>query len=129
MDETSVKSDYVEPKGGARPSEHLPAISVNVLEGSPAAELLATLRQVLPVVAERYGVRSLGLFGSHIRNEQGPHSDLDLLVEYDQAPSLLKFIELEHYLTDLLGMKVDLVLKTSLKPMIRNRILREVIPL
>jgi predicted nucleotidyltransferase len=76
---------------------------------------------------ERYRVNSLGLFGSYVRREQRPESDIDLLVAFDDPPSLLKFIELENYLTDLLGVKVDLVLKDALKPMIEKRILSEVV--
>lgn len=86
-----------------------------------------TLRQQLPSLAERYGVNSLGVFGSYVRRQQRPESDIDLLVAFDDPPSLLKFIELENYLTDLLGVKVDLVMKDALKPMIEKRILSEVV--
>jgi predicted nucleotidyltransferase len=85
------------------------------------------LRQILPDLEKCYKVKSLGIFGSYVHGEQHSRSDLDLLVEFHDAPSLLKFIELEHYLSDLLGMKVDLVMKDALKPAIGKRILREVI--
>ena len=85
------------------------------------------LRQHLPSLAEKYHVKSLGVFGSYVRRQQRPESDLDLLVAFDVPPSLLKFIELENYLTDLLGMKVDLVMKDALKPMIGKQILSEVV--
>jgi hypothetical protein len=52
---------------------------------------------------------------------------LDILVTFHELPSLIKFVELENYLTDILGIKVDLVLKDSLKPEIGKRILSEVI--
>ena len=51
-----------------------------------------------------------------------PESDLDLLVKLDSPPSILKFIELEQPLSDLLGIKVDLVMKDALKPSINSRI-------
>ncbi len=85
------------------------------------------LRQHLPSLTEKYHVKSLGVFGSYVRRQQRPESDLDLLVAFDEPPSLLKFIELENYLTDLLGIKVDLVMKDALKPMIGKRILSEVV--
>jgi uncharacterized protein len=85
------------------------------------------LRQQLPDLEKRYKVKSLGVFGSYVRGEQHSKSDLDLLVEFYVPPSLLKFIELEYYLSDLLGLKVDLVMKDTLKPAIGKRILREVI--
>ena len=66
------------------------------------------LQEQLPVLSERYQVRSLAIFGSYVRQEQRPDSDLDLLVTFDETPSLLRFISLENYLTDLLGVKVDL---------------------
>lgn len=59
---------------------------------------------------------TIELFGSFIRNEQQANSDLDILVTFSKAPSLFKFIELEDYLSDLLGIKVDLVMKSALKP-------------
>jgi len=85
------------------------------------------LRQHLPSLAENYHVTSLGVFGSYVRRQQSPQSDLDVLVVFDQQPSLLKFIELENYLTDLLGIKVDLVMRDALKPAIGKQILSEVV--
>jgi len=54
--------------------------------------------------------------------------NLDLLVEFDQIPGLLEYIELEQYLTQLVGVKVDLVMKDTLKPAIGRRILSELVP-
>jgi predicted nucleotidyltransferase len=87
------------------------------------------LRQKLPFLEERYQVESLGVFGSYVRGSQREDSDLDLLVTFRNLPSLLQFIELENYLTDLLGIKVDLVMKDDLKPRIGDQVLREVAPL
>jgi predicted nucleotidyltransferase len=86
------------------------------------------LREMLPFLAERYHVASLGLFGSYLHGKPRPDSDLDVLVTFDEAPSLLRFIELENYLSDRLGVKVDLVPRESLKPRIGERVLREVVP-
>jgi hypothetical protein len=79
-------------------------------------------------LAARYGVASLGLFGSFVRRENGQDSDLDILVSFAHAPGLLRFVELENYLTDLLGLKVDLVMRESLKPHLGQRVLSEVVP-
>jgi uncharacterized protein len=84
------------------------------------------LRQYLPELREKYSVSYLGIFGSYIREEQTKDSDLDVLVQFDKKPGLLKYIELENYLSDLLGVKVDLVMKSALKPNIGKRILNEV---
>jgi predicted nucleotidyltransferase len=85
------------------------------------------LRKQLPLLAEQYQVESLGVFGSYVRHEQCSDSDLDVLVIFHDPPSLLKFIELENYLSDVLGVEIDLVMKDSLKPRIGERILEEVV--
>ncbi len=81
-----------------------------------------------PVLAERYGVKEIGIFGSYIRGEQKLNSDVDVLVDFTESISLLDFIHLENELSDLLGVKVDLVMKTALKPRIGRHILEEVVP-
>ena len=92
------------------------------------AVLAKSLRERLPEFAERYGVDSLALFGSWVRGEQCPDSDLDVLVTFRETPSLLKFIELEGRLSDLLGVKVDLVMRSGLKAGIGERVLQEAVP-
>lgn len=79
------------------------------------------------LLQEHYKVRELGIFGSYVRQEQTEASDVDVLVEFSETPSLLKFVNLENYLSDNLGIKVDLVHKTGLKPRIGERILAEVV--
>ena len=86
------------------------------------------LRQHLPLLEERYGVASLGLFGSYVRREAGPASDLDVLVRFHRTPGLIRFVELENYLSDLLGIPVDLVMADALKPNVARRVLAEVEP-
>jgi predicted nucleotidyltransferase len=90
--------------------------------------LLKSLRQQIPLLAERYGVETLEVFGSYLRAEQKPDSDLDILVAFREAPSLLTFIAIENYLSDTLEVKVDLVMKDSLKPAIGKVILNEAMP-
>jgi uncharacterized protein len=76
---------------------------------------------------ERFKVKNIGVFGSYVRGEQKGSSDVDILVEFDEAVGLFEFMKLENYLSDLLGVKVDLVSKKALKPHIGERILEEVI--
>jgi predicted nucleotidyltransferase len=85
------------------------------------------LRALLPELREQFHVKSLGVFGSTVRGEAGPESDLDLLVEFDRAPSFFRFVELEQLLTSRLGVTVDLVLNKALKPRIGARVLAEVV--
>jgi uncharacterized protein len=86
------------------------------------------LRDLLPFLAEHYKVASLGMFGSRLRGTQREDSDLDILVTFEVTPSLLKLIELENYLSDQLGVPVDLVPRDSLKPHIGRSVLQEVVP-
>jgi predicted nucleotidyltransferase len=65
---------------------------------------------------------------SSVRGEQRKRSDLDVLVEFDRVPSLFEFIRLERYLSELLKIKVDLVMKSALKPAISRHILEEAQP-
>jgi predicted nucleotidyltransferase len=90
--------------------------------------LLAILKANLPEISARYHVKSLGLFGSYVRNAQKKGSDLDVLVEFGSIPSMFKFLELEEHLSRLLGIKVDLVMRDVLKPAIGQYILAEVVP-
>ncbi len=84
------------------------------------------LHEMLPELRERYHVSYLGVFGSYIREEQKPESDLDVLVEFSKTPTIFKFVNLENYLSEALGVKVDLVMKDALKPNIGKHILDEV---
>ncbi len=90
-------------------------------------EIQQWLLQNKSLLQERYKVQELGIFGSYVRQEQTESSDVDVLVEFSETPSLLKFVNLENYLSDNLGVKVDLVHKSGLKPRIGERILAEVV--
>lgn len=90
-------------------------------------EIKQWLGQHKPLLKERYQVQEVGIFGSYVRQEQTEASDVDVLVEFFETPSLLKFVNLENYLSDSLGVKVDLVHKAGLKPRIGERILAEVV--
>ena len=90
--------------------------------------ILPTLRGVLPDLEKSHGVKSLGVFGSYVRGEGKRRSGLDLLVEFNRVPTLFEFVRLERHLIAILGVKVDLVMITALKPEIGKRILAEVVP-
>ena len=87
--------------------------------------IISKLRLELPKIKSQFNVTTLEVFGSFVRHEQKPNSDIDILVTFSKAPSLFKFIELEDYLSEILGVKVDLVMKSSLKPNIGKRIISE----
>ncbi|MBK7944896.1 MAG: nucleotidyltransferase family protein [Flavobacteriales bacterium] len=78
-------------------------------------EVLQKLGASLPGLQSRFPIRSMALFGSMSRGEDGPESDVDVLVEFD-GPVGMRFIHLAHELAKLLGRKVDLVSRGGIKP-------------
>jgi len=90
-------------------------------------EIKRTLEEHKEELRKKYKVKEIGIFGSYVRGEQKGKSDVDILIEFEDSISLLKFIELENYLSEIAGVKVDLVMKSALKPRIGKHILEEVI--
>jgi hypothetical protein len=84
-----------------------------------------TLRSSRAVLRQRFGVKTIGLFGSFVRGEPGVRSDVDVLVEFSR-PVGWEFLDVQAYLEARLGRKVDLVTRRALKPQLRERILAEV---
>ena len=76
---------------------------------------------------KEYSVKTIGVFGSVARNEQTGESDIDLLVEFSKPVGFVTFMRLENFLSEQLGKHVDLVTSDSLKPVIRQDVLSEVI--
>ena len=92
-------------------------------------EIKSVLSKHKEGLMKQYRIKEIGIFGSVVRGEQKETSDVDILVEFEEDAklSLLEFVNMENYLGDLLGMKVDLVEKPALKPRIGKIILKEVI--
>lgn len=88
-------------------------------------KLIAKLKEMLPTLRSQFHVRTLEVFGSFVRGDERVKSDLDLLVTFDEVPTLFKFVALENYLSDSLGIQVDLVMKESLRPNIGKNIIEE----
>jgi uncharacterized protein len=93
------------------------------------SEIKTHLQQITPFLQQHYHVTQIGIFGSYVRGEQTPNSDLDILIEFqpDERFGLVTFCELEVYLSSTLHLQVDLVMKAGLKPNLGDRILQEVI--
>jgi predicted nucleotidyltransferase len=109
------------PQGASKPAKSRPEPTLD--------EIKRVLREHLPQLHEEYGVGTLWLFGSYVRGDRHRRSDLDVLVEFDEVPTLPKFISLEHKLCEITGIKVDLVSIRSLKGEIGKRIQREKVAL
>ncbi|MEO1388081.1 MAG: nucleotidyltransferase family protein [Cyanobacteria bacterium J06634_6] len=95
----------------------------------PLNTIKAQLDTLKPTLQSDYHITELGIFGSYVRGEQTPESDVDILVEFDPSFrfGLFTYCHIENYISDHLGKKVDLVMKESLKPYIGKQILKEVI--
>jgi hypothetical protein len=76
---------------------------------------------------KQYGVKKIGVFGSCVRGEQKPESDIDIYVEYEKTPSLLEIAGLENFLADHLHEKIDLVPEICIRPELRKNILSELV--
>lgn len=83
------------------------------------------LNNLKPLLKEKFKVKEVGIFGSYLKGEQKKSSDLDILVEFNEPISFFNFIALENFLSEKMGIKVDLVMKNSLKPRIKESILKE----
>lgn len=91
--------------------------------------LTIELHSMLPELRQRFGVASLAVFGSFVRDEQTSTSDLDVLVEFDRPISLYRQVELEDLLGERLGVKVDLVPRRALRRRLGERVLQEAMPM
>ena len=94
---------------------------------STRQDILSSLKKLKGEVAREYSVKTIGVFGSVARDEQTGKSDIDLLVEFSKPVGFVTFMRLENFLSERLGNQVDLVTSDSLKPVIRQDVLSEVI--
>ena len=88
-----------------------------------ALDILNSHRQEL----KEFGVKSIALFGSAVRGEARPESDIDVLVEFEHPVGIFAFLRLQHRLEELLGSRVDLVTPAALKRQLRDQILKEAV--
>lgn len=89
-------------------------------------DLISTIRQQQSTLYAM-GVKSLDLFGSIVRGEARPDSDIDLLVEFQAPPSFDRYMDVKLYLEELIGRRVDLVTRAALKPRLRPSIEAEAV--
>lgn len=94
-------------------------------------EIRNVLRHHMPGLMQQYGIKSMGIFGSYVRGQQKMKSDLDLLVEFDNTIplSLFDIAGIEHELSCLVGVHVDLVERDAIRPALKKRIMSEAVPL
>lgn len=91
------------------------------------SKYLKLINQNIETLKNDFGVVQIAIFGSISRGESTKKSDIDIIVKLKKPLSLFSFIELENYLTKILGKKVDLTTKEALKPTIKKNILKEAV--
>ncbi|MGI8549948.1 MAG: nucleotidyltransferase family protein [Dehalococcoidia bacterium] len=91
-------------------------------------DLLKAKRDEVLRVAEANGAQRVRVFGSVVRGEARPNSDIDVLVDLEPGRSLLDLVAIKQELEDLLGRTVDVVTEAGISPYIREQILREAVP-
>ncbi len=79
-------------------------------------------------IKNAFHVKEIGLFGSTIKGTQTRKSDIDVIVEFEKGhKDFFNYMRLKFYLEEMLGRKVDLVLKGAVKPRLKEKILKEVV--
>ncbi len=94
---------------------------------STLGEFKAKLEAIKPILRERYKVETIGIFGSYSRGEQTRSSDIDILVTFSESIGVYRFIEVQEFIRKKLGVKVDLVQKGALLPLMKDQILNEIV--
>ncbi len=92
-------------------------------------DLIRQRREDILRIAAKHGAHNVRVFGSVVRGEAGEDSDIDLLVDLESETSLLDHAALLTALQETLGCKVDVVSSRGIKPRIRDRVLKEAVPL
>ncbi|MFO7966804.1 MAG: nucleotidyltransferase family protein [Archaeoglobaceae archaeon] len=85
-------------------------------------EILKVLRQVNSEVQQKYKARIKGIFGSYVRSEEHPESDVDVLVEFEEGADLFHFVGLSLFLEEKLGIKVDVVPYDTIRKEIKDQV-------
>lgn len=91
------------------------------------AEIMEQLQDMMAELRTEYHVRKIGIFGSYSRGRQTDTSDLDLVVEFERPIGMMAFVHLRNLMADRLGIPIDLVTPDGLHPLIRDRVMHEVV--
>lgn len=91
------------------------------------SEIERKLREKREYIKEVFHISEMGIFGSFVRGEETASSDIDILVTFEKGhKDFFNYMRLKHYLEELLGRNVDLVIKNAVKPRLKEKILNEV---
>jgi uncharacterized protein len=88
-------------------------------------EIKNSISEKKELLRSKYKINDIGIFGSYARGEERNNSDVDILVNFSEPIGLLKLINMENYLSELLGAKADVVIKSDLRDELRDQIIKE----
>lgn len=94
---------------------------------SSLTEIINSLKAAKPELEQKCNISEIGIFGSYTRNEQNEKSDIDILIELSENIGLLKFIQIENLIKSIIGEKAEVVIKSDIRPELRDNILKETI--
>jgi uncharacterized protein len=98
------------------------------MENLSTDEIITYLRQNMPLLNERFGVIRLGIFGSFARGEQSVTSDIDMVVEMDKdRKNIHSFLKLKRFLEEEMSIEIDLGFEHSLRPAIKEKVIKQII--
>lgn len=89
--------------------------------------IINKLKEEINFLSSNYSVKSIGLYGSYVRNENSKNSDIDLLIDFSNMPDIFQFVELSNYLSKKLNRKIDLVTVDSVRPEIKTQVFNEAV--
>lgn len=90
-------------------------------------EIKKKLKEIEPLLREKFKIKEIGIFGSYVRGEENKESDLDVLVEFErEAKTFDNYMDLKFFLEEIFSKKVDLIISGALKEGIKERIMEEV---
>lgn len=90
-------------------------------------EIIDSIKSVKPMLYSDCSIKEIGVFGSYSRNDQNENSDIDILIDIEKEIGLLRFIQIENYLKNIVGDNAEVVLKSDLRPELKEQILKETI--
>ena len=90
-------------------------------------EIISKLKAEKANLYNKFKIKSIGVFGSYIRNEETSESDIDILVEFTETPGMKEFFQAEDYLEKLLNRKIDMVREKAIRKELKEDILSEVV--
>ncbi len=104
-------------------------VTTNMKKQTSLQEIIDSINSLRDVIKTQYKAEVVGIFGSFVRGEEKEKSDIDVLADFDEEADLFNFVGLSIFLEEKLGRQIDVVPRDTVRPELKEIILREVVPL